>query len=507
MFLWAAKMLKRVKDKVSLELFKRELETSVSGDQFELVVKQYDFYPRYKQAVRFYKDWHRESTQLESNTEMRFQGGTESTLISLSMQVFLTNSLFFEDADEQLNDKVASVIRSDPETKLVFLLDLVKEKRSVVKGSYFSRGSMIRCCDEGRVFYLISVKTPLDAVYYPIDNQVVFSRRGVVKEVEIRYLLKRFINFYAKQNEAFVEMCTNTAAIKNVAQVARVDRPYHVFADELSGNFYLKKSAHLRSLAIDIPLYFSAEASFFENEKVLSDEELQLYGLRTLFFCYHRRLDFLSSAGGEFLDRLRQKSISIYGLKSLPLRSYFAGKDVVWITVTGGEKPRLKNELQVINEVIKFMEMRLPKPFFIFDGFTATEFDGAKGSGFIDYHRGVVNDLIARNGIEDHSLSLVGRRVYAKIFYSQYVKYVFSSGTPLIWSSNSVLEGGGVIVHGGKKMLEIVHTFTREKNLCLLDSAKDWEDDTDGLRFDRVSYSLSVERTLSKINAFIEGNK
>lgn len=499
-------MLKRIKDRASLEIFKRELETFTGGEQFDFFLKQHEFYPRYKQAVRVYQDWHRGNNQLESSSERQFQGGTESTVISLSMQMFLAGSIVFEDVEAQVGNKYSSVIKSGPESKLIFLLDLLKAKESVVKASYFSRGSMIRCFDDGEIFYLISMKTPLDAVYYPVGNRVVFYYRGAVRESEILYLLKRFINFFAKQNEAFIEFCKNTAMVKNIAQVARVDRPYHVFADEMSGNFYLNKIACLSLSGVSVPLYFSAEASFFESEKVLTDDELQLYGLKTLLFCYHKRLDFLSGDGGDFLDGLHEKSLSIYGVRGLPLRSFFEGREVVWVTITGGEKPRLKNELQVIDEVIKFMKRRLPRPFFIFDGFTATEFDGAKGSGFINYHHSVVSDLIVKNGIGSDSLSLVGKRVYAKVFYSQFADYVFSSGTPLIWSSNSLRAGGGLIVHGGKKMLEIVHTFTREKNICLLDSAKDWEDDTDGLRFDRVSYSLSVAKTLSKINEFIAGN-
>jgi|GEM_PF-6446627 len=494
-------MLKKIKNKSSLELFKGELK-GISGEyQFDIFLKQYEFYPRYKSAVQDYLDWNRIGVRHEKTYGIKAQGETESTLISISMQFFLADSIFFEDAEAQRDNKYSHIIRSGPESKLMFLLGLLKDKESVVKGSYFSRGSLIRCSDDGDVFYLVSLKTPLDAVYYPVSGRVILDPEGGVSKGEVLYLLKRFINFYVKQHQMFTEFCGGTTVVKNIAQVARVDRPYHVFADEMSGNFYLNKNF----ADVNIPLYFTAEASFFESEKTLDDDELQLYGLKTIFFCYQRRLDFFSEGGEDFLRRLQRKALSIYGVEGLPLTACFDGRTVVWITISGGEKPRLKNELEVINELIKFMSGRFLKPFFIFDGFTATEFDGAKGAEFIDYHHGVVRELIAKNAIGGDSLSLVGKRVYAKVFYSQFADYVFSSGTPLIWSSNFVRSGGGVIVHGSKEMLRIVHTFTREKNICLLDSAKDWEDETDGLRFDRVSYSLSVGRTLSAINKFIEG--
>lgn len=486
-------MVKTIRTREELRRFECKISEALSVPELEAVVSGFSFFDVYKELVLEYLSIH-EHGEIQGHgsdllrDKVKGLSSTIRTAVSLAFQKHLSLRLRYVDRVEYERYKdVLKVVGESDKNKALFLKEVGEGEKYSIGATFFSRGGLVKSGVDGNCFYIVSLKTPVDAIYFPAEDIVVWNPVGVVKPVEINYFLSRFFGFFCVSYERFLAFYGAGRFEKDIVQVARVDRPYHVFADELSGNYILSEV-----MGSKIPIAFSGEASFFEAEEVLYEKSSCSIDFERILFCYQKRLKFGSAWGDEYLSLLLRKSEELYGFDG---GLAFEGKNVVWITLTGGEKPRLKNELEFIGKVIEFFESRFTDVFYVFDGYTKAGIEGQKGYGFIEYHRKVAKDLVFKYGLDGRFASLIGEGVYKKIYYSQFCDYVVSSGTPLVWSSN--FSDAFCMVHGSKEALQRVGEFTRSKNILLLDGqCKSWEDDSEGVRFDRVSYSLDLDYTL-----------
>lgn len=499
-------MPKIIKTKESLLDFDRQITDAKSINSLDAVVAQYYIYNRYKEFLnKYYRlhgvEYEPEEGGQQCNKEYKtLLSSTDKTVLSIALRKYFSLNLNFSDSSQVSGNKsLLHEVKKSARDKFLFLDRLSKNYH--IGASLTTRGVFIRCNADDICFYIISLKTPIDAIYLPKEDLVYYDTSGLVSEADIRYFLGRVFNAFCKENDKFLNFFNASFFEKKIAQVARVDRPYHVFADEFSGNYYLNEV-----LSEEVPIVFSGEASFFEQEDVLTDQGACAISFNEILFCYQKRLDFNSAWGRRYLERLQNKSVGIYGVDGSCPFDALRKSNVVWITITGGEKPRLKNELEFIRRAISFFDSRFDNCFYIFDGYTKSKVLGQKGSEFIAYHRRIVSRFVTQYGLESRYISLVGEGVNKKIFFSTFCDYVISSGTPLIWSSN--FNDAVCVVHGGEKMLKKINEFTRSQKLMVLDGGcKDWEDKTEGLRFDRVTYSLDLDRVFLLLSDNIRGCK
>lgn len=497
----------RISSKDDLIYFKNLVEDSSDTGELSVLLESYGFLKEYNKLVDFYEAIHSvEGTRKADVADVvdvvvSKLSSTAGTAVSFAIATYFTKDLLFVDSDCLFFSEIdTSVLSGRHEDKLNFLQGLLKSDVLTVRSSFFSRGSLIRCVLNNEVFYIVSLKTPVDAFYQPSTNKVFYSKHGFLNKNDVVGLIKRYLVYYVRSFEEFKQQFFCDRRVGSLTQIARVDRPYHVFSDEMFSNFILSGS-----IGEKVPLVYSEEASFFENERVFSLKELQLLGSENILFCSHQRLGFLSSIGQAFLDGIIRRSNNIYAHSSIFCSKVFDGRLVVWISITGGEKPRLINEIEFLSRLIEYFEQKYDNCFFVFDGYTGTEHVGAKGFEFIAQHEKIVQSFVEKFKLSERSLSLVGERLYSKFFYSQFANIVVSSGTPLIWSSNGNKEVR-LVIHGGSVMLGKVRDFTRaDKILLLSDNYKSWEDVSEGLRFDRVSYELNLDRVVSGLDSFIGG--
>lgn len=339
-------------------------------------------------------------------------------------------------------------------------------------------------------FYIVSLRTPFDAIYLPQAGLLIKSdaildnfRSGV--EGLLRWVLKDPDGFLAGWGEH---------EVTDVVNLIKVDRPYHVLADELSGNFRLNAR-----LGKKVPLAIIDRAAFVE-ESVVSDfsaialSDVQVFGFNKVLFSTYSRVRhgkewsvnykcwLVGLAVKEYRDRLPKKN-----------------EPWLWLSISGGEKRKWYEELEGLVAAIQWWRMKHPKSRIIIDGWTLSASVKQHDVARLSEHENILSRVMNCSGVDISDVSsLIGCRVFQKIAYAANCDFfVSSSGTPAFWPSG--ICGVPGVVHNSKAMLsETVETFCGER--CVVVPFDEIVDVVGGglkERWDYTSYHISPETLVS----------
>jgi len=356
---------------------------------------------------------------------------------------------------------------------------------TVLGTSYFG-SCFVRVTTEFGSFYMVSLRTPFDGIYLP---QAGFFIRSDASLDNFRSGVEGLLKWILKDPDGFLTGWSGHK-IAAVVNLIKVDRPYHVLADELSGNFRL--SARLGE---KVPLAIIDRAAFIE-ESVVSDfpaitlSDAQVFGVDKVLFSTYSRVRHEKEWSINYKRWLVGLAVKEYG-DCLPKKN----EPWLWLSISGGEKRKWYEEVDGLVATIRWWRMKHPKSRVIIDGWTLSanvkEHDVAR----LHEHENILSKVANWSGLDFCDItSVIGCKVFQKVAYAASCDFfVSSSGTPAFWPSG--ICGVPGVVHNSKAMLsETVETFFSEK--CVVVPFDEIVDVIEGgarERWDYTNYHISPE--------------
>lgn len=201
-----------------------------------------------------------------------------------------------------------------------------------------------------RKVILVSLETPIDAIFFPSLGLVITSDH---LRLELSSRLKKLFQFICKDISHYSNYWADNKDLF-ISHLIRNNRPYHVIADELSGYYYLQTNREN-----SLKLAFLQRSTFVEYDKLELDafsyalDELQKEGLKTIFFSSYYRLN-----RSDFSKNYENWLVGIAKKAYENEIDSFKGQNV-WIAITGGEKRYWIEEIETIIALIKYFQKKI----------------------------------------------------------------------------------------------------------------------------------------------------
>lgn len=335
-------------------------------------------------------------------------------------------------------------------------------------------------------FYIVSLRTPFDGIYLPqaecfIRSDTIFDNFRPGVDGLLKWILKDPEGFLAGWSEH---------EVVEVVNLIKVDRPYHVLADELSGNFRLNAR-----LGRKVPVAILDRAAFVE-ESMISDfsavalSDTQAFGFDKVLFSSYSRVRHEKEWSVDYKNWLIDLALKGYK-ESLPKKN----EPWLWLSIGGGEKRKWYEELDGLVATIRWWRMKHPKSRIVIDGWTLSANVKQHDVDRLREHEDILSRVLSCSGLDvDDASSLIGCRVFQKIAYAANCDFfVSSSGTPAFWPSG--ICGVPGVVHNSKAMLsETVETFYGERCIIVpFDEIVDVKEAGGRDRWDYTNYHISPE--------------
>lgn len=294
-----------------------------------------------------------------------------------------------------------------------------------------------------RKVILVSLETPIDAIFFPSSGLIITSDR---LRFELISRLKKLFQFICKDIPHYSNYWTNDKDLF-ISHLIRDKRPYHVIADELSGYYYLQTKREN-----NLKLAFLQRSTFVEYDKLELDvfsytlDELQKEGLGTLFFSSYYRLN-RSEVSKNYENWLVNIARKAYENEI----DSFKGQNI-WIAITGGEKRYWIEEVETIVALIKYFQKKDKNTKFIFDGYTSTEIIDDATKINIAKHVIMFENIVKKTNLKESDyISVIGAQVLKKVAYAAKCSFCITSGTPAMWCSKIAKVPG--VFHGNHEMM------------------------------------------------------
>lgn len=356
-----------------------------------------------------------------------------------------------------------------------------------ILGTSFFNACYIRVGSPLGKTYLVGIYSPFDAIFIPTVGLLI---KGSSCNFNFSVSCKKLIHAAVRDMKRFCD-AWDRKTVDCIINIIKVDRPYHVVADELSGNFHLKYS-----LSKDYPTIFMERASFFEQEVFdytpLLTSEMQEFGSDKVLFSAYKKLDNESNWSEAYRQWLINKATELYEDKLFLKKG---DQICIWIGIAGGEKRVWKEELDGLVAVIEWFSDRFAGCQFVFDGWTATSNSSEIDLKNIEKHNGILRQIIGRSGLDQNTFkSTIGSQVFNKVaLANQCDFFVTCAGTPALWPSFICKVPG--VVHNNTQMINTAFKTVNYANVMKVpdDMILDIRDNMRRDRKDFLSYSISPE--------------
>jgi len=352
-----------------------------------------------------------------------------------------------------------------------------------IGGSFFFDASFIRATYGETKFYIISIQTPMDAIFVPCAGFLIKSNACALNVKErVQKLLRwsvslpdDYINCWSKLSEGL------TWLVKN-------NRPFHVVADELSAYFYLK-----HEYGIETSVAFHSRSAFFELDSIgetISRDSLQQFSATKTLISSLRRLPKRGGWAFDYRKWLIKRAHELYKLPEKE-RYWF------WIGISGSEKRVWLEEREAICGFVRLCKEKYQNCYFIFEGWTSSSVENKADLLQEEAHTAFLNDVLRHVDLDENEyISIVGAQVFKKLAFAAKCDFFISSaGTPAIWPSTFCQIPG--VVHNSTQMIDKLDSVLFLENVVKvpLDIISDvgvGEKD----RWDYVNYSIQPDRFL-----------
>jgi hypothetical protein len=371
----------------------------------------------------------------------------------------------------------------------------------VLAGTSVFDASFIRAYGTGGLVFLVSLQSPIDAIYFPATGLVIKSdklRYTVTDKVE------KMMRFFNKDFSLMLGWEAGRPAASTVF-LSRDRRPYHVIADELSGLFYLRQTMHKR-----LPVAFLERASYLESDvlsaDVLSVSDVQQYGDDKILFTAYKRLTGSDPWTEDFRAWLVRKSIEVH---NDALFDKTADGRIIWIGIARGEKRVWKEELEGLVEFVGWARNKYPGCRFVFDGWTSLSSATDKCCKVMELQKSMFDNIVEQTGLVDAEIkNTIGAQVARKIaLASQCDFFISSAGTPAFWPSG--LCGVPGVVHNSTQMINKVDVLLNCTNVLKVpvEFIRDSSDISgkEKKRYDYVDYSINPDDFIRCCEAAADG--
>lgn len=389
------------------------------------------------------------------------------------------------------SEKLSRLIEQD-------LPDTATDQPSRLCGSEFHDGIFTRVEFSTARALLISVTSPIDALYFP-SSGVLLQDSKCRFDIGSR-LAKYFHNLFASQKYS-ASAWTPLTGPRSPIQLIWDKRPYHVVADELSGYF----SSCARS-GISHPLVFLDRASFVESgpfgATVRTPAEVQEDGLDAVFYTFHDRLVHRSPWCADFRKELVRRATSTYG-SLLPERK--PGQKCFWLGISGAEKRAWLEERTALTQIATWLNTAFPDAHFVFDGWTGPHNPSRNDIQQCEYHEAMLAHILASSRIDRSRVHCtIGAPVLKKVAFASYCDFFVScAGTPAFWPSNICKVPG--VVHNSTQMINQVDKTLFTDNLTKVPTTMISDIAPEGAhRYDFVNYSIPAEPFLDLCKEALE---
>lgn len=370
--------------------------------------------------------------------------------------------------------------------------DLSSIERGVVKlhGTVLVDVPFICATIDGERCLILSIQSPIDAIYFPARNHFFCSTGFRFDGVD---RLRKFFNWVVRNVALYGSVWKGLTSCKLVFLV-RDKRPYHVLQDELSGWFEISESG------LCVPLVYFARASFLGEGIELKFEAPEDYVFDDLVITNHRRAD-KDMFSDDYYSYLRSWAKRKY--QDYPAQV----GTIIWVSISGGEKRRWFEEKEALQDFVRWARSKFFDCHFFVDGWTAplslSEFDRSQ----ISAHKKTWMEISESCGLTESEYTLfIGSNILHKIWGASLSRFFVScAGTPSVWPSLICRVPG--VVHNSKSMIRRVTNTYFPLNVIRVpdDDIEDVNEIGENIRWDKYSYKIKPERFLWHVGRAVVG--
>ena len=336
---------------------------------------------------------------------------------------------------------------------------------------------------------ILSLQSPMDAVYAP-------SRTILVSSDSLRFnaaeRLEKLYSWMIK-NPSLYSRLWSPCDCRSFKFLVRDKRPYHVLLDELSGHYELVEAGY------DLPKVFFARASFIEDSSLIDFRNPESHVFEEIVISNHRRAN-KDDFSERYFTFLKKSAAQFYGDSIVSVDAIF------WISISGGEKRRWFEEQEALIAFIGWVKESFANFHFYVDGWTSPKLISEGDKNQIDSHKKIWEEICHATGLgENDYTNFIGTSIYKKIWgASQAVFFVSCAGTPSVWPS--LINKVPGIVHNSRSMInKVANTYYPHNVYKIPDELiTDVNELGDKIRWDKYSYSISVNSFIDSIDSFFK---
>lgn len=381
------------------------------------------------------------------------------------------------------------LLEADAATKIDLLYDTARASLFDAKLQHKFCGTLLvdvpfigMSIEKERVF-LISLQSPLDAVYFP-------SCRLIIRSSSLRFScverLPKLFNWISR-NLSLYESFWKQPFAKNVRFLVRDKRPYHVLLDELSGHYELQESS------ISLPTVFFERASFTEDAETINFSHPSKHIFSDILVSNHRRAD-KDNFSFRYYEYLKEKAGKRYGT---PKES--DSRTIIWVAISGGEKRRWLEEKTALKAFVEWARAHFADCHFYVDGWTSPVVMSDADVDQVAQHKKIWSEVCRDvKLVPSVYTSFIGSGILRKIWAASQAQFFIScAGTPSVWPSLICRVPG--VVHNSVSMLQRVSNTYYPENVVRVpnEHIEDVNEIGNNIRWDKFSYSISVESILN----------